>query len=90
MQTHLKKPRKMALIIDEEILDELGLFCASELVALEENDDSFDDVTPEKATEMRFWYMHKHEKFKRLESALDSLFEQLDRPRVKKYRERVK
>ena len=83
MQTHLKKPPKMLLVVDEEILEELATWVCFELTSFEENPDDFGDFTPEEQIEAKFWFMHKHQIMKRLASSLDSLLTQLGKKRVR-------
>ena len=83
MQTHLKKPPKMLLVVDEEILDEIAAWCSYELTSFEENLDDFKEYTPEEQIQAKFWFMHKHAIMKRLASSLDSLLEQTGRKKVR-------
>jgi hypothetical protein len=83
MQTHIKKPLKMLLVVDDEIVEELATWCCFELISFEENPDDFEEYTPEEQLEAKFWLMHKYEIMKRLASGLDSLLEQLGKKKVR-------
>ena len=82
-QTHLKQPPKMLLVIDDEILDELAVWCSFEIGCHEDNTDDFEDYTPEEQMEAKFWHMHKYEIMKRLASSLDSLLVQTGKRKVR-------
>jgi len=91
MQT-AKQLEKIALIIDEEILDELGYYVAGELISLENatKQDDFKDLPEEDQIKYRFFFMHKINIFKRFEKILDIVFDQMDNPHCKRlYREKI-
>ena len=83
MQTHLKQPRKIAIFIDEEILDFVAEWCSTDIQCLEGNDDEFETYTPEEALKARFWFMHKHKVMKRLADAINPVLKDLGKLEVK-------
>lgn len=73
MQTRLE-PMKIALVIDNEILEEISWLCMGELTDLETR------LEKEEDTELVLFLQGKILIFKRLDTVLDNIYEQLDNP----------
>ena len=87
-QSYLSKPRRMLVLIDEEILDEWGLICASEQIALEDIKRDIElEKDLEKKRKMFFFYKYKKNLYDRMQRSLDHLFVQLGKPTIDKRRE---
>lgn len=75
-QVRLSKPQPVALIIDEELLDDLASFVSGELIFYEDNaadDELGDELPPEDQMKYRFYHMERHSRIRRLAALIDSL-----------------